>query len=97
MKSGRMKIKEVLETGKSGTEMIVKGWVRTVRVGKNVTFIALNDGSCMTSLQVVVEPDIPGYREICGLGTGSAVAVRGSWRNRPPPARNTNCMCWSLQ
>ena len=83
MKSGRMKIKEVLETGKSGTEMIVKGWVRTVRVGKNVTFIALNDGSCMTSLQVVVEPDIPGYREICGLGTGSAVAVRGKLTESP--------------
>jgi len=83
MKSGRMKIKEVLETCKSGSEMIVKGWVRTVRVGKNVTFIALNDGSCMTSLQVVVEPSIPGYREICGLGTGSAVAVRGKLAESP--------------
>ena len=53
MQSRRIKIKEVLTTGTPGSELMVKGWVRTVRVGKNVTFIALNDGSCMTNLQVV--------------------------------------------
>ena len=30
-----------------GSRTTVKGWVRTVRVGKEVTFIALNDGSCL--------------------------------------------------
>ncbi len=83
MKIGRMKIKEVLATGKVGSELVVKGWVRTVRVGKNVTFIALNDGSCLASLQVVVEPAVSGYEEICGLGTGSAVSVRGKLAESP--------------
>ncbi len=75
--TGRMRIVDILAKGKADTEIIVKGWVRTVRVGKNVTFLALNDGSCMANLQVVVEPDAPNYQEICGLGTGSAIAVRG--------------------
>ena len=81
--TGRMKIKEILSSGKSGLEIVVKGWVRTVRVGKNVTFLVLNDGSCMAGLQVVVEPAAPNYREIGGLGTGSAVAVRGLLAESP--------------
>lgn len=81
--NGRMKIKDILANGIIGSEILVKGWVRTVRVGKNVTFIALNDGSCMANLQVVAEPDVPGYQEICGLGTGSAVAARGKLAESP--------------
>ena len=83
MQSRRIKIKEVLATGTPGSELMVKGWARTVRVGKNVTFFALNDALCMTNLQVVVEPGIPGYRDICGLGTGSSVAVRGTLAESP--------------
>ncbi len=81
--NGRMKIRDILSAGKAGGEIVVKGWVRTVRVGKNVTFIALNDGSCMASLQVVAEPNTPNYQQICGLGTGSAVAVRGMLAESP--------------
>jgi asparaginyl-tRNA synthetase len=81
--TGRVRIKDILAKENAGNEIMVKGWVRTVRVGKNVTFLALNDGSCMTSLQVVVEPAAPNYQEICGLGTGSAVAVRGMLAESP--------------
>lgn len=74
---GRTGIKEALTAAGAGADIHVKGWVRTVRVGKDVTFIALNDGSCMANLQVVVGPDIPNYEDVCGLGTGAAVAVHG--------------------
>jgi asparaginyl-tRNA synthetase len=79
----RMKIKEVLACGEVGSEVVVKGWVRTVRVGKNVTFIALNDGSSMPGLQIVVEPTVTNYEQVCGLGTGSAIAVRGLLAESP--------------
>jgi asparaginyl-tRNA synthetase len=79
----RMKIKEVLACGEVGSEVVVKGWVRTVRVGKNVTFIALNDGSSMAGLQIVVEPTVTNYEQVCGLGTGSAIAVRGLLAESP--------------
>ena len=80
---GRTRINEVLTASVPGAELVVKGWARTVRVGKEVTFIALNDGSCMTSLQVVAEPSLANYQDVCRLGTGSAVAVRGTLRESP--------------
>ena len=39
-----------------GTDVVVKGWVRTKRGNKNVAFIALNDGSTINNIQVVVDP-----------------------------------------
>ena len=48
----RVKVKDLLEAGQTGHEVTVMGWVRTFR---NTQFIALNDGSCNTNLQVVVE------------------------------------------
>jgi asparaginyl-tRNA synthetase len=73
----RTRIKNVLATGRPGLELTVKGWVRSVRAGKEITFIALNDGSCLASLQVVAGMDLPNHAEVCRIGTGAAVAVRG--------------------
>ena len=39
----RLKIKEILKSGKAGSEVVAKGWVRTKRGSKNVNFIALNE------------------------------------------------------
>ena len=84
----RLRVREILTRGEVGSEIMVKGWVRTVREGKNVTFLALNDGSCMAALQIVVEPGAPDYPEICGLGTGSAVMVRGILAESPASGQN---------
>jgi len=48
----RTKIKEVLQRDDNGYQVNVKGWVRSFR---NNQFIALNDGSCMNNLQVVID------------------------------------------
>jgi len=79
----RQRIATLLETVATGTALTVKGWIKTIRVGKEITFIALNDGSSATSLQVVVESGIPGYEKICRLGTGSAIAVEGILAESP--------------
>ena len=44
-KVGENKNKKLLETGVSGSKVCVKGWVRTKRGSKSVSFVALNDGS----------------------------------------------------
>ena len=49
------RIVEILNAGAVDTDVVVKGWVRTKRGNKNVAFIALNDGSCMRNIQVVVD------------------------------------------
>jgi asparaginyl-tRNA synthetase len=79
----RMRIKDILSEGIVGAEVFVKGWIRTIRVGKNVAFLALNDGSSMAGIQVVAEPALPNYPEICGLGTGSSVMVTGRLTESP--------------
>jgi len=81
--TARIRVSEALKSGQPGMELLVKGWVRTVRSGKDVTFIAINDGSCMANLQVVVEPDIAGYQQLSRLGTGAALAVQGILRESP--------------
>jgi asparaginyl-tRNA synthetase len=55
----------------------VKGWVRTVRRAKDVAFIALNDGSCLASIQIVLEPCLNDFERLAKVGTGACLAVTG--------------------
>ena len=54
-KIGRTKIVDLLKREDIGAMVNVKGWVRTRRGSKQVNFIALNDGSTINNLQVVVD------------------------------------------
>ena len=56
----------------------VAGWVRTVRISKNVGFIHLNDGSCFQTIQVVVDGDSPCFEQVAGLTIGSSIEVSGA-------------------
>lgn len=74
-------IKDVLKTPESvglGNEICVKGWVRTKRGNNAVAFIALNDGSIVTNLQVVV--DLANFPEetMKQITTGSCLCVEGT-------------------
>lgn len=70
----RTEIKTVLATEPEDQSLLVKGWVKTFRARR---FIALNDGSCLNNLQVVV--DFENYDEalIRRITTGAAIAVQG--------------------
>lgn len=70
-----MKIKAILESGKTGFQVIVKGWVRTFRSNR---FIALNDGSTGLNLQVVVDFDRIDPSLLKRITTGTAISVTGA-------------------
>jgi asparaginyl-tRNA synthetase len=53
--SQKTNIKDLLASEAIGSTVTAKGWVRTKRVGKNVAFIALNDGSTIHNLQIVAD------------------------------------------
>ena len=57
-----------------GKSIIVNGWIRSFRGNR---FIALNDGSCMASLQIVVEPDQLDEKVLNELNTGASINVEG--------------------
>ncbi len=73
----RSSVKQLLACQQAVTECHVCGWVRSVRRGKGVTFIALNDGSCLASLQLVLDPSLGDYEEAAKVGTGACLAVTG--------------------
>ena len=61
-----------------GQEVNVKGWVRTRRGNKNVNFIALNDGSIIHNIQVVVDVQTFNNEELLKqITTGSCISVNG--------------------
>lgn len=64
-------------------EILVRGWVRTVRSSKEFGFIELNDGSFFKSLQVVFSTDLVNFSEIEKIGVGSALAVKGKLVESP--------------
>lgn len=61
-----------------GTSVSVSGWVRTLRVSKNLGFIELNDGSFFSGVQIVFQDSLPNFEAVSKLGTGSAIAVTGT-------------------
>ncbi len=62
-----------------GKEINVKGWVRSKRGNKNVAFIALNDGSLIHHIQVVVDVKTFGDDELLrNITTGSCISVNGT-------------------
>ncbi|CAN6175414.1 unnamed protein product [Urochloa humidicola] len=60
-----------------GKELAVRGWVRTCRAQRTVTFVEVNDGSCLSNMQCVLTPDTEGYDQIDTVTTGASVLVEG--------------------
>ncbi len=72
-------IKEILQSAALSTQVTVRGWLRTKREGKGVTFLELNDGSCLAGLQVVVPTTFPDYETLVKpLTTGASLEIRGT-------------------
>jgi len=74
MSGKRIKIKALLQQKPVGETVTVKGWVRTFR---NNQFIALNDGSCLSTLQVVVDHERTDPALLKRITTGAAISATG--------------------
>ncbi|NLB67728.1 MAG: asparagine--tRNA ligase [Bacteroidales bacterium] len=72
----RTKVIKLLQQGPGG-EVFVKGWVRTKRGNKNVTFIALNDGSTINNIQIVCDTASFDETLLKQITTGACIAVKG--------------------
>ena len=59
------------------SEILVNGWVRSLRDSKTFGFIELNDGSYLKNLQIVFEEHLENFAEITKISTGSSIAVEG--------------------
>ena len=75
---GRTKIAELLQSTPAGSEVTAKGWVRTKRGNKNVAFIALNDGSIIHNIQIVVDVNKFDDELLKRITTGACIRVTGT-------------------
>lgn len=74
----RTKIIDLLSRKDFGAEVCVKGWVRTRRGSKSVNFIALNDGSTITNVQVVADVEKFDAEMLKLITTGACLSVEGT-------------------
>ena len=72
----RTKVIDLLKEA-PGEEVLAKGWVRTKRGNKEIAFIALNDGSTINSIQVVVDKTATAPELLAKVTTGACIAVCG--------------------
>ncbi|MFA8449130.1 MAG: asparagine--tRNA ligase [Bacteroidales bacterium] len=73
----RTEIKRIFQESLCGQEVVIKGWVRTKRGSKNVAFIALNDGSTINNIQVVVDFEKIDIDLLSKIHTGASISVKG--------------------
>lgn len=73
----RIKIADALKLTQYGEEINIKGWVRTRRGNKNVSFVALNDGSTINNIQVVIDVANFGEDYLKPITTGACINVNG--------------------
>ena len=71
------RIADILKSERTDADVTAQGWVRTKRGNKNVAFLALNDGSCVANLQIVVDLAKIGEEQLKPVTTGACVRVDG--------------------
>ncbi len=77
-------VRELLARDEAGGRVVVRGWLRTARHGKNVSFLEVSDGSCFAGIQVVAAPELGNYEEIVrSLRTGCSVSIAGDLVESP--------------
>ena len=79
----RTKINDLLKSTDFGSTVCVKGWVRTRRSGKAVSFIALNDGSTIKNVQIVADAAVFDSELLKQITTGSCRSVIGKMVESP--------------
>ena len=72
----RTKVKDLLKM-EAGAEVLAKGWVRTKRGNKEIAFIALNDGSTIKNIQIVVDKTPETEPLLQRISTGACIGVTG--------------------
>ncbi|MDR5658779.1 asparagine--tRNA ligase [Serpentinicella sp. ANB-PHB4] len=58
-------------------EVILKGWIRTLRASKAFGFIELNDGSFFKNIQIVFEENLENFKEVSKFGISASIIVKG--------------------
>ncbi len=92
-----MRIKELLKSRDFGHEVVARGWVRTRRGNKNIAFVALNDGSIIHNIQIVIDMTAFDEELIKQVTTGSSIEVKGKLVESPGKEQQVEIHAASLK
>ncbi|MFP4283512.1 MAG: asparagine--tRNA ligase [Opitutales bacterium] len=73
----RVFVRDVLRAAGPAEAVFIQGWVRTRRDAKGFSFLEVNDGTSLKSVQVIVDESCAAYAGIGHFTTGSSVEVTG--------------------
>ena len=90
--SQRSTIKELLAETEERDSVSIYGWVRTRRDSKAFSFLEVNDGSCLASIQAIIDSSLPSYGIVREINTGAAVRVSGRLVESPGKGQD-----WEIQ
>ena len=93
----RTKVVDVLKSTDFGKEVVVKGWVRTHRSSKAVDFIALNDGSTIKNIQIVVDPSKVNADTLKSITTGACLCVNGTLVESQGKGQSVEIQCKDIE
>jgi asparaginyl-tRNA synthetase len=77
------RIKEILSNKSVGENVVIEGWVRTRRDSKGISFIEVNDGSCLGNIQVIVDHNAIKEDTFLSATTGASISVNGVIKESP--------------
>ena len=93
----RNKVVDLLKSSETGREVVVKGWVRTRRGNKQVAFIALNDGSTINNIQIVMDLELFSEEALKPVTTGASIMVKGTLVASPAAGQPVEIQAASLE
>ena len=93
----RTKCVDALNCTDFGKDINGKGWVRTHRSSKAVDFIALNDGSTIKNIQIVVDPTRFDAQLLKSVTTGSCVSITGTLVESQGAGQSVEIQCQDLE
>ncbi len=81
----RIKINKILSEKEKllKKELTIAGWVKTVRMQKTFAFIEINDGSCFSNIQVIIDSNQKDFEKVIDITTGTSISVTGIVEKSP--------------
>ena len=79
----RTVIAQALASAGPSDRIVVCGWVRTRRDAKGLSFLELNDGSCLANIQVVIDEGTTAHKNLGPVDTGASICVAGRLMESP--------------
>lgn len=81
--AGRTDIRDALAASGPMDSIVICGWVRTRRDAKDLSFLELNDGTCLANIQIIIDEGTKAHAALGPVNTGAAVCVTGALVESP--------------